>query len=127
MFVFRFAAPLGGHLLICGPFFNNGEVQGPGMSIGGHIRISSGTPNSGTPLSISIPWMWPPHSNSHHQDYSIFGRESQPKPSFATGILGRGPHPKYTILPMGFLWEWYGMAGWASPPVRPGSRLLVDL
>ena len=38
------AAPFGGHLLICGPFFNNGEVQGSGMSIGGHIRISSGTP-----------------------------------------------------------------------------------
>ncbi len=27
---------------------------------------------------------------SHHQDYYIFSRESQPKPSFATGILGGG-------------------------------------
>ena len=27
---------------------------------------------------------------SHHQGYSIFSRESQPKPSFVTGILGGG-------------------------------------
>ena len=26
--------------------------------------------------------------SSHHQNYSIFSRESQPKPSFVTGILG---------------------------------------
>ena len=23
-----------------------------------------------------IPWIWPPHSNSDHQDYHIFNRES---------------------------------------------------
>ena len=31
----------------------------------------------------------PPNQvDSHHQDYSIFSRESQPKPSFVTGIPG---------------------------------------
>ena len=30
----------------------------------------------------------PSPSNSHHQDYYICSREFQPKPSFATGILG---------------------------------------
>ena len=35
-------------------------------------------------------WVVPPPSNSHHQDYYIFSRGSQPKPSFATGILGGG-------------------------------------
>ncbi len=29
-------------------------------------------------------WVVPLPSNSHHQDYSIFSRESQPKPSFLT-------------------------------------------
>ena len=32
----------------------------------------------------SVTWVVPPPSNSHHQDYYIFSRESQPKPSFAT-------------------------------------------
>ncbi len=32
----------------------------------------------------NISWVVPPPSNSHHQDYYIFSRESQPKPSFAT-------------------------------------------
>ena len=54
----------------------------------------------------SILWVWPPPSNSDHQDYYIFYRESQPKPSFAT-ITGRGPHPKYThhSLDLPF-WQW---------------------
>ena len=39
---------------------------------------------------IPILWVVPPPSKSHHQDYYIFSRESQPKPSFATGILGGG-------------------------------------
>ena len=39
---------------------------------------------------ITIVWVVPPPSKSHHQDYYIFSRESQPKPSFATGILGGG-------------------------------------
>ncbi len=43
--------------------------------------------------------VWPPPSNSHHQDYYIFSGRSQPKPSFPTGILGGGPHPNYTIYP----------------------------
>ena len=34
--------------------------------------------------------------NSHHQDYSIFSRESQLKPSFVTGILGGGGRPNLT-------------------------------
>ena len=38
----------------------------------------------------SIDWVWPLSSNSDHQDYSIFSRESRTKPLFATGILGRG-------------------------------------
>ena len=29
-------------------------------------------------------WNYPGPSNSHHQDYSIFSRESQLKPSFVT-------------------------------------------
>ena len=37
-----------------------------------------------------------PHSNSQHQDHSIFSMENlmefQPKPSFLTGILGSVPH-----------------------------------
>ena len=39
---------------------------------------------------IHIVWNYPPPSNSHHQDYSIFSRESRTKPSFVTGILGAG-------------------------------------
>ena len=37
-----------------------------------------------------ISWVVPLPSNSHHQDYYVFSRGSQPKPSFATGILGGG-------------------------------------
>ena len=40
--------------------------------------------------SMPICWVVPPPSNSHHQDYYIFSRGSQPKPSFATGILAGG-------------------------------------
>ncbi len=32
----------------------------------------------------------PTQDSSHHDDYYIFSRESQPKPPFATGILGGG-------------------------------------
>ena len=39
---------------------------------------------------MGIPWVVPPHNNSRHQDYYIFSRGSQPKPSFTTGILGGG-------------------------------------
>lgn len=37
------------------------------------------------------PWMLdlpPNRCNNYHQDYDMFSRESQPKPLFATGILG---------------------------------------
>ena len=33
---------------------------------------------------------YPPTSKSDHQDSYLFSRESQPKPSFVTGILGGG-------------------------------------
>ena len=36
-----------------------------------------------------ISWVVPPPSKSHHQDYYIFSRESQPKPSFPL-LLGGG-------------------------------------
>ena len=39
----------------------------------------------------------PTQDASHHQDFYIFSRESQPKPSFATGDSGWGVDPKYTI------------------------------
>ena len=50
--------------------------------------------------------MWPPHSNSHHQDYYIFSRgfNSYNKPLFATGILGRGNPPKINLTIL--LWGW---------------------
>ncbi len=37
----------------------------------------------------------PAQDSSHHQDYYIFSRGSQPKPSFATG---RGDNPRYDAL-----------------------------
>ena len=46
-------------------------------------------------LKIGIVWVVPPPSNSHHQDYSIFSRASQPKPSFAT-VTGRGDNPRHS-------------------------------
>ena len=48
-------------------------------------------------IIMIITWVWPPHSNSDHQDYYIFNRESQPKPSFTT-VTVRGPHPNCTTL-----------------------------
>ena len=39
---------------------------------------------------MGIPWIHRDQSMNHHQDYYIFSRGSQPKPSFATGILGGG-------------------------------------
>ena len=40
--------------------------------------------------------MAPSQDASDHQDYYIFSRGFQPKPSFATGILGGdNPHPRY--------------------------------
>ena len=42
-----------------------------------------------------IHWNYPPPSNSDHQDYYIFNRESQPKPSFVT-VTGWGVDRIYT-------------------------------
>ena len=47
--------------------------------------------------------MWPPPSNSAHQDSYIFSRGFQPKPSFAT-VIGRGPYPKFNQKMFDFLW-----------------------
>ena len=41
-----------------------------------------------------IPWVVPPPSNSHHQDYYIFSRDPY-KPSFAT-VTGRGDNPNHS-------------------------------
>ena len=49
-------------------------------------------------LDIEIPWVWPPLSNSDHQIYYIFSRESQPKPLFPN-VTGRGPHPNPNVIP----------------------------
>ena len=38
---------------------------------------------------------YPTLDDSHHQDSSIFSRESQHKPSFVTGILGGGVYRNY--------------------------------
>ena len=45
----------------------------------------------------------PAQDSSHHKDYCIFSRGSQPKPSFAT-VTGRGDNPSYIrcVIP---LWE----------------------
>ena len=45
-----------------------------------------------------IPWVWPPHSNSDHQDYYIFSRGSQTKPSFVPTVTVRGPYPSNACL-----------------------------
>ena len=47
-------------------------------------------------FSRRIHWNYPPPSNSHHQDYYIFNRESLPKPSFVT-VIGRGVDLTYTF------------------------------
>ena len=44
---------------------------------------------------VDINWIYPPASNSPHQDYDIFSRGTRDKPSFATGILGGGVDPRY--------------------------------
>ncbi len=49
------------------------------------------------PYNLGCP---PSQDSSHHQDYYIFSRGSQPKPSFAT-VTGRGDNPTYNSL---FCW-----------------------
>ncbi len=69
-----------------------------------------------------ITWMWLPHSNSDHQDYYIFSRESKPKPSFTTGILGRGAHPSYNSV-LGNLSLVFLQCSWSFvPPHLPASE-----
>ena len=58
-------------------------------------------------------WVVPLPSNSHHQDCYVCSRGSQPKPSFATGILGGGDNPRsmtpyiyHKNQPNGMLGEW---------------------
>ena len=46
-----------------------------------------------------ILWVVPLPSNIYHQDYYIFSRGSQPKPSFAT-VTGRGDNPRNTRSPI---------------------------
>ena len=58
-------------------------------------------------------WVIPLPSNSHHQDYSIFSRESQAKPSFAT-VTGKGDNPSSTSKKTGglsFSWFWHTRFG----------------
>ena len=43
----------------------------------------------------SIDWVVP--RNSHHQDYSIFSRESRTKPLFVT-VTGRGVDRRYICI-----------------------------
>ena len=50
----------------------------------------------GVDRPLHICWMWPPHSNSDHQDYHIFNRGSRKKPSFTT-VTVRGPYPRYMV------------------------------
>ena len=48
-----------------------------------------------------ILWNYPPTSNSHHEDCSIFSRESQPKPSFVTIASWVGGRPNaYCMKPV---------------------------
>ena len=44
----------------------------------------------------------PSQDASHHQDYYIFSRGSQPKPSFAT-VTGRGGNQNYTRILLNFV------------------------
>ncbi len=52
----------------------------------------------------------PSQDSSHHQDYYILGRESQPKPSFAT-VTGRGDNPIYNIekIAQAAIFSWISM------------------
>ena len=53
--------------------------------------------------------MWPPPSNSDHQDY--LGNPNEP--SFTT-VTGRGPHPRYMYL----ITNTYIIQSWSSNETR---------
>ena len=59
------------------------------------VLLSASVFDISVPANTYISWNYPPPSNSHQQEYSIFRRESQPKPSFVTGILGGGVDQTY--------------------------------
>lgn len=61
----------------------------------GLVQSSAFMGHIGIPLD-SIPWIQPPPSNSHHEDYCICSRE-QPEPLFVTGILRGGEIKKITM------------------------------
>ena len=63
---------------------------------GNYIRSSADWDGT-TKKTEGITWVVPPPSNSHHQDYYIFSRGSQPRTSFATGILGGGTTQGITV------------------------------
>ena len=48
-----------------------GTIQVPGENMG--VAKLTGSKHW---ISLEIPWIYPPRSNSHHQDYYIFSRES---------------------------------------------------
>ena len=58
---------------------------------------------------FDINWIYPRTSNNHHQDYSIFSRDSHPKPSFVTGILGGGVDRRYEVGEANFSFFFLGM------------------
>ena len=58
----------------------------------------------------------PTQDASHHQDYYIFSRESQPKPSFAT-VTGWGVDGT-TPISLGLSWG----TPYKSPPFGSGDR-----
>ena len=59
----------------------------------------------------------PSQDASDHQEYHIFSRGSQPKPSFATGILGGG-HPECILLTRRGLDELMTIIFPQAPPYR---------
>ena len=48
-------------------------------------------------------WVVPLPSNSDHQDYFMFSRGFQAKPSFAT-ITGKGDNPSFNTFFIGTFW-----------------------
>ena len=61
-----------------------------------------------------------PSQDASDQDYYIFSRESQPKPLFATGILGRG-HTQ-GILAVSFRDGFYAVDETTSVPTHSSSE-----